>query len=82
MKVISYYIPKTHYQRTTIYFNDDDHSEGRMGGLYKVTLQMLDPNTLIQHLSYDVYHLAVDDELSYCLPFIDPGKNWYVNNSL
>lgn len=66
-------------ERTDVYINDDDKSEGRIGGLYKSIIRLYDDNKTEELVAYEFQHLVVDDELSYCLPFIDYGENWCVN---
>lgn len=75
VKTPPYFIPKTRKNRRDIYFNDDE-SESRMGSLHEVTFQIKDVNHEYNILEYNYYHLVVDDESSYCLPYIDPGDNW------
>lgn len=77
VKTPPYFIPKTRKNRRDIYYNGDK-AEGRMGGLYEVTYQLQDINHEYNILEYNYYHFVVDDESSYCLPFIDPGDNWCV----
>lgn len=72
-----YYMSKTRVKRTDVYFNGD-RKAGRMGGKYMMSAKVYDYEIKNEFLSYDFYHLVVDDELSYCLPFIDPGENWCV----
>jgi len=79
---IEYFMSKTKAKRKDVYYNGDK-LEGRMGGLYKLNVVLLEVdnnnNTLMKEfMSYDFDHLVVDDNLSYCLPFIDPGPNWCV----
>lgn len=68
---------KTRTKRTDVYFNGKK-SDGRMGGLYPINAIVFDENSVEQLMSYRFNHLVVDDELSYCLPFVDPGENWCV----
>jgi len=77
IKTPLYFIPKTLKNRHNIYFNDDK-SEGRMGSLYEMTYLIKDIDHRYNILEYKYYHFVVDDESSYCLPYIDPGDNWYV----
>lgn len=76
IKTIPYFIPKTRTIRSDIYFNGDKN-EDRMGGLYMISAIVFDENMSKELMSYSFYHLVVDDELSNCLPFVDPGENWY-----
>lgn len=68
---------KTRVKRTDVYFNGD-RKAGRMGGTYMINAKVYDVEMKNELLSYNFYHLVVDDELSSCLPFIDPGENWCV----
>lgn len=77
LSTLAYYIPKTRLKRTDVYFNGD-RSEGRMGGKYPVSLGLHDEFGKEEFFTYELNHLVVDDESSYCLPFIDPGENWCV----
>lgn len=79
--VIGYTLYKTKNGREDIYFNKDKN-EGRMGGSYQVVLKVYEkkenldsPPILFQ---YQYNHLLVDDNSSYCLPFLDSGKDWCV----
>lgn len=72
---IPYYMVKTRVMRTDVYFNGD-RSEGRMGGQYMINMILFDTYGTEGFFQYQFYHLVVDDESSYCLPFIDPGENW------
>lgn len=67
---------KTRKKRTDVYFNGNKN-EGRMGGLYPIFITVFDTN-MVKLMSYTYSHLVVDDESSYCLPFVDPGDNWFV----
>lgn len=49
-----------------------------MGGLYVVQAIVLDEKMKKTFFNYEFYHLVVDDESSYCLPFVDAGENWFV----
>lgn len=78
-----YWMHKTREGRKDVYFNGDK-SEGRMGGLYAVKIEIFsseenldveDPKPL---LVYDYHHLVVDDHSSYCIPFVERGDNWCV----
>jgi hypothetical protein len=66
---------KTRVKRTDVYFNGD-RSEGRMGGQYLMNLALYDEFATEKFFTYEFNHLVVDDESSYCLPFVDPGENW------
>lgn len=77
LNVIPYYMSKTRSRRTDVYFNGDK-SKGRMGGLYTVQVIVLDEKMVNKFFNYEFYHLVVDDESSYCLPFVDSGPNWFV----
>lgn len=68
---------KTRVKRNDVYFNGDRNA-GRMGGTYMINAKVYDADMNNELLSYNFYHLVVDDELSNCLPFIDPGENWCV----
>lgn len=79
MEVIPYALPKTRNLRINHYFRG---KKERMGGLYPIKARVYDPDNThnagsgVKLLSYKYHHLVVDDETSYCLPFIDPGVNW------
>lgn len=60
-----------------MYFNGDQN-EGRMGGQYVFELKLSDEFGNENFFNYQWSHLVVDDESSYCLPFVDPGENWCV----
>lgn len=68
---------KTRTHRTDVYFNGKK-SDGRMGGLYPINAIIFDESSVEQLMSYNFNHLVIDDESSYCLPFVDPGENWCV----
>lgn len=70
-------MPKTRTNRTDVYFNGNKN-EGRMGGLYPMSLVVFERN-MVKLMTYNFHHLVVDDESSYCLPFVDPGDNWFVS---
>lgn len=77
LKAIPYFIPKTLFTRTDVYFNGDKSGD-RMGGSYRIRIIIMDAVMREQFMSFNFHHLVVDDETSYCLPFVDPGKNWFV----
>ncbi|VVC36587.1 PKD/REJ-like domain,EGF-like domain [Cinara cedri] len=72
--VIPYFMSKTRSHRTDVHFNGNK-SEHRIGGLYAIQLKVIDQITKKIFFSFEFFHLVVDDESSYCLPFVDPGQN-------
>jgi len=78
-----YWMHKTRKGREDVYFNGDK-SEGRMGGLYAVKIEIYDGEENLDMeeskplLVYDYNHLVVDDHSSYCIPFVERGDNWCV----
>jgi len=80
--VNKYALQKSKAGRRDVYCNGDK-SQGRMGGLYKIQLNIFegleegrDSKELL--FSYTYYHLLVDDDSTNCIPFIERGQNWCV----
>lgn len=74
----SYHTVKPLQSNSIGHYFGDDESEGRMGYQYSIQAQISSSAFNHQILALNYSHFVVDDETSYCLPFIVPGKNWLV----
>lgn len=74
-----YYIPKTTRQSFNYYYNNNK-KEGRIGRLHRVGVDLFDAakfnlGEIDPFYSYRFSHFVVDDNSSYCLPFLERGNN-------